>query len=192
MPTIYPLLKPHDWPHQHLVVHRKLSETVAEAPIITFGFDAGENYRFTTSEECQDQEALYREALENLSALDYSWEFGESKGLPHATSSGKEFSAERILSPKAMLEAHEILKSDRIIAAAPRRTCIIATRDGLPADVMNLFIRLVMFTYGDDSYGHAPISSVLYVLEKGVIKDVKVVAEPPANSASKPWWKFWN
>src|SRR5687767_11376844 len=99
MPTIYPLLKPHDWPHRELVAHRLLSDKVEGLPIIVFGFDAGDNYQFVPREDCDDVEALYREALANLSELDYPWELGESHGLRFAASSGNEFSAERLLDP---------------------------------------------------------------------------------------------
>lgn len=119
-------------------------------------------------------------------------------GVPLATSSGKEFSAERVLDRAAMLEAHQLLGADRIIVAAPRRTCLMATRDG-PA--MTTFIKLVMYTYHDDSYGHAPISPAMFVLERGEIKGIlfatnKPEAEPldtprKERTMAKPWWKFW-
>jgi uncharacterized protein YtpQ (UPF0354 family) len=195
MPTIYPLLKPHDWPHKGLVAHRVLSDEVEGVPIVAFGFDAGENYQFVPAAQCDDVEELYREALANLAALDYPWELGDSDGLPFAASSGREFSAERLLDRGAMLECHRLLEADRIVVAAPRRTCLFATRDGLGDKERSLFVRLVMYTYQDDSYGHAPISPALFVLEWGVIRGVMFAVdepEPPGGErASKPWWKFW-
>jgi hypothetical protein len=53
---------------------------------------------------------------------------------------------------------------------------------------MSLFVRLAMHTYGDDSFGHAPISPVLFVLEQGVIKDAMF---PPVDTPTKRWWKLW-
>lgn len=200
MPTIYPLLKPHDWPHQAMVAHRRLSERVPRAPIVAFGFDTGDNYQFVPANKVDDVDALNAEALANLAALDYPWELGDPHPFPFAASSGKEFSAERLLDKRAMIECQRLLGSDRIIVSAPRRTCLIATRDGLPDDQMNLFVRLVLYTYHDDSYGHAPISPALFVLEDGAIKSVMFATEEPEPTPAptpsstpppKPWWKVW-
>lgn len=198
MPIIYPLLKPHDWPHQRLVAHRKLMDDPAGVPIVAFGFDTGDNYQFVPANQCDDVDKLYQEALANLAKLDYPWETGESNGLAFVTSSGKEFSAERLLDPAAMQEAHRLLGADRIIVAAPRRTCLMAVRDG-PA--LTTFVKLVMYTYHDDSYGHAPISPAMFVLEGGVIVGVMFATDEPeerraptseqAQAVSRPWWKFW-
>src|SRR3954468_21746645 len=97
MPTIYPLLKPHDWPHKELCAHRLLSDKVERAPLIAFGFDTGDNYQYVSKAQCEDIDELYKEAMANLAALNYPWELGDSHGLRFAASSGKEFSAERVL-----------------------------------------------------------------------------------------------
>jgi uncharacterized protein YtpQ (UPF0354 family) len=192
MPTIYPLLKPHNWPHQKLVAHRRLSDTVPGVPIVTFGFDAGDNYRFVPADEVDDVDALYRQALTNLAALDYPWELSGR----FAFSSGNEFSAERLLDRRAMLECQRLLESDRIVVAAPRRTCLMAARHGISEEETTLFYQLINYTYQDDSYGHAPISPALFVVEDGVIKHVLLAVEemesgPSAPASRRPWWKFW-
>lgn len=174
MPTIYPLLKPHDWPHQNRVAHRRLSEGAPELPVIAFGFDAGENYQFVPAKDAPDLEALHREALNNLAGLEYHWEVSESRGLPLATSSGNEFSAERLLDKGAMVECQRLLKAGRIIVAVPRRTCLFATRAGLPDELFQLFCRLVLHTWRDDSFGHAEISPLMFVVQDGSLKSVMV------------------
>jgi hypothetical protein len=165
MPTIYPLLKPHDWAHQDLVAHRLISDKVPGIPLVAFGFDAGDNYQFVSGKDVDDIDRLNEEAMGNLAALRYPWELGDSHGLRYAASSGNEFSAEQVLCPSAMLEAHRLLESDRIVASAPRRTCLFATRDGQPDREMSLF-----------------------VLEQGVIKDAMF---PPVDTPTKRWWKLW-
>ncbi|MFO0976844.1 MAG: hypothetical protein U0996_10625 [Planctomycetaceae bacterium] len=195
MPAIFPILKPHDWPHRHLVAHRLIGDNIPGAPVVAFGFDAGQQYQFVPASKAGDLESLFVEALGNLATLNYGWELGESNGLPFAASSGKEFSAERVLDSKAMQECQRLLKAKRILVAAPRRTCLMATREGLPDDVMALFVQLVFHTYNDDSYGHAPISPAIFVLEDGVIQSVLIPTEKPDTSSPalkpKPWWKFW-
>jgi uncharacterized protein YtpQ (UPF0354 family) len=194
MPTIYPLLKPHDWPHAQHVAHRRLSDKAPRVPIVAFGFDAGNQYQFVPARDVNDIEALYSEALANLAVLNYPWELGDSHGLRFATSSGKEFSAERLLDKQAMLQCQRLLESDRIVVSAPRRTCLFATRYGLLDEAMSLFVQLVMHTYNDDSYGHAPISPAMFVVQDGVIQSVIFATEAPEPAPSPPskrWWRFW-
>ena len=101
--TIYPLLKPRHWEHRDLVAHVTLHDS---APIIAFGFDAGGNYQFVTTDNSDDVDALYPQAFENLSMIDDPWEVGESGGLRFVTTSGHDFSSEQALDPKAMLMCH--------------------------------------------------------------------------------------
>ncbi|MBN9120625.1 MAG: hypothetical protein J0I06_15980 [Planctomycetes bacterium] len=169
---VYPLLKPHDWPHRELVAHRPITDQVPGVPIVAFGYNADRTYRFVPRDECPDAGAMYAEALANLAKLDYPWELGDVQGLRFATSSGNDFSAEKVLDPVAMRACHDLLEADRIFVTAPRRTCLMATRDGLPDEEMDLFVRLTLRTYNDASYGHAPISPALFILEDGVTRGV--------------------
>jgi len=197
MPTVYPILKPHDWAHRQIVAHRQLMEGAEGAPIVAFGSDTGEQYQFVPRDKVDDVEGLYAEALANLTALDYPWELGDSRGLRFAASSGKEFSAEKILDPAAMRRCHELLEADRVVAVAPRRTCLMATRYGLTDAEMDLFVRLAEYTYRDDSYGHAPISPAFFVLEDGHVKQILFAKDgalpDPSRPAgrTRPWWKLW-
>jgi hypothetical protein len=172
MPTIYPILKPGDWPHKELIAHFTFVRD-ARVPVVAFGFDAGDTYQFVTTDQCADVSKLFVEALVNLSELEYEWELGDSYGLRFAASSGHEFSAELILDPDAMRECQRMLGASRIVAASPRRTCLFATSDGQSDEVMSLFHELVTRTYEDDSYGHAPISPTLFVIEDGQLKSFR-------------------
>lgn len=175
MNDVYPLLKPHDWPHKDLVAHRLITDKVDGVPLVAFGYDAGESYHFIPQEVCDDVEQLYTEALANLAALNYPWEVGESHGLRFATSSGEEFSSEQVLDPAAMRRCHALLEADRILAVAPRRTCLMAARQDMTDELLQLFIQLTMYTYNDESFGHAPISPAIFGLEDGEIRTVAFV-----------------
>jgi hypothetical protein len=175
MPDVYPILKPHDWPHKKLVAHKLITEKVPRVPLVAFGYNENGQYRFVNADKCPDVEKMYEEALANLAKLDYPWELGDAQGLRFAASSGNDFSAEKVLDPAAMRKAHELLESDRILVTTPRRTCLMAVRDGMPEDEMQLFLRLMIYTYNDDSYGHAPIAPVFFTLEAGAIKSVAFV-----------------
>lgn len=175
MPDVYPILKPHDWPHRALVAHRLITDKGPGVPIVAFGYNEAGQYRFVNADKCPDVEAMYAEALANLAKLDYPWELGDAHGLRFAASSGHDFSAEKVFDPVAMRRAHELLEADRIFVAAPRRTCLMATRNEMPEELADLFVRLVLHTYNDASYGNAPIAPALFVLEDGTIKGVALV-----------------
>ncbi len=168
-PPIYPILKPHDWPHRSLVAHRPLAAQVEGAPLIAFGFDAGANYQFVPAEECEDVERLYAESLARLALLENPWEVGKSGGLPFAAGSGREFSAEKLLDREAMRACHKLFDSEHLLAAAPRRTCLFASPADLNPHLLQMFDALTLHTYRDDSYGHAPISPAVYLVEDGEI-----------------------
>src|SRR4051794_2128337 len=114
MSDVYPILKPHDWQHKGLVAHRLITDKVPGVPLVAFGFNEDGQYRFVNADKCPDVEAMYADALANLAKLDYPWELGEPGGLRCATSSGNDFSAEKVLDPVAMRKAHDLLEADRI------------------------------------------------------------------------------
>lgn len=191
----------------HFVIKDYVNERGIGIPIVAFGYDNGETYQFVPAKDVNDISSLFGEALLNLGDLDYPWELGDSHGLRFATSSGKEFCAERLLDPDAMLKCHQLLESDRITVAAPRRTCLFAAAYDLPEEQEITFNKLVIHTYNDDSYGHAPIAPVLFYLEKGRIDGFGFIdlpdnpappretnnSEPQLSSEQqkKPWWKLW-
>lgn len=177
MPTVYPMLKPFDWPNKALVEHIPLFEDIAQSPLIAFSFDAGSNYQFINKGQVNDVKALFGDALKNLAALDYPWEVNEIDGQVYATSSGKEFSAERVLDRNAMRECQRLLGSKKIVVAAPRRTCLFATAYDPSQEKVQKFLRLVNHTYRDDSYGHAPITPAFYVAEGGKLIAISFAAE---------------
>lgn len=167
---VFPLLKPSDWPHAELVPHARIG-TPEEQIIIAFARDVGDNYELitTTAPEAADSDELHARALANLGALHYEWERADTQGLIMATCSGHEFAAEKLLDPDAMRQAHQLLRSEEIIVAAPRRTCLYA----FPRSVLDnpettqLMMKVVYYTFMDDSFGNAPITSLMFVLRDG-------------------------
>ncbi|MGW4635053.1 TY-Chap domain-containing protein [Nocardia sp. NPDC004415] len=161
----YPLLKPADWEHRHRITH--WATTAGTVPIIVLAVDTDSGYQVEGFGDDVDSNALLAEAMANLAALEYDWEVSELHGLPLATSSGNDFSAEKVLDPKHMLRAHHALRTDKLLVAVPRRTCLMAVPFDLEPHQIMLFEHLVRVTYEDDSYGNAPITSGVYIVENG-------------------------
>ena len=74
-----------------------------------------------------------------------------------------------------MQRAGELLSCGNALAAAPRRTCLFATKQDLdePDEKRNrrydMFNQMILHTFEDDSYGHAPISKAIYLLDDGEV-----------------------
>ncbi len=161
----YPLLKPADWEHRHRITH--WATTAGTVPLIVLAVDTDSGYQVEGFGDDVDSDALLAEAMANLAALEYDWEVSELHSLPIATSSGEDFSAEKVLDPQHMLRAHQALRTDKLLVAVPRRTCLMAVPFDLEPQQIMLFQHLVRATYEDDSFGHAPITSGAYIVENG-------------------------
>ena len=119
MPTIYPLLKPHDWPHQQLVAHRRMTPDVEGAPLIAFGFDAGTPIRSSRN----PAPTTSRPSIASRSPTCPPWiipgELGRSGGLTFAASSGKGVLGGEGPRPRGDAPVPRPPKSDEILVAAP-------------------------------------------------------------------------
>ncbi|PKG53479.1 hypothetical protein [Olleya sp. 1-3] len=170
---IYPILKPGDWAgikagaiKQTLVGNEQNPKVV-----IGFGYDTPENFVFLTNQhlEKMDSNQILKEAYQNLE--DYKTEFEYSKTLENKalTSSGLDFSSERILSKNHMLKAHKMLNSEEILVTIPRRRCMMVVAKNSEKKLLNTFIGLHQNAWQDDSFGNAPIANMLFVMKDGNI-----------------------
>lgn len=168
---VYPLLKPEDWEFAELVPQARIGAP-GEQLIIAYTRDAGDRYELITVDdpEAGDGETLHHWAMHNLAELKYEWKVGEFQpGLIVANASGEDFSAEKLLDPAMLRKAHELLDSEEIIVAAPRRRCLYAFPSSVLDDqeAARAMTKLVYLTFVDDSYGNAEISPILWVMRDG-------------------------
>lgn len=166
MNDVYPLLKPAEWEHRELVVHDRFGFG-EDALVVAYARNGESNFEIITDAEAADFEELRRAAFANLARESYPWEVAEAGGLPFATASGHDFAAEKLLDPAAIAQAHRQLGTDAIQVAVPRRTCLMAFPQDLTDDQVQTMIKLVMYTYLDDSYGNAPITPSLFLFDGG-------------------------
>ncbi|MFB8002671.1 hypothetical protein [Nocardia sp. NPDC056000] len=165
----YPLLKPADWPHRHQIPHWPSAS--GNAPIIVLAADTPDGYTMQSYDQhAPENQFLLPTAMARLSGMErYEWEFDELYGLPTANCSGHDFSAEKVLDPRAMLVAHNALRTPRLWVATPRRTCLTAVPYDLDERQRMIFQHLVRLTWDDDSFGNAPITRGAFLLEHGRI-----------------------
>ena len=170
---IYPILKPGDWVgiKAGAIKQTLIGDEQNPQVVIGFGYDTPENFVFLTHQliENMDANQILQEAYQNLE--DYVTEFEYSKALDNKvlTSSRLDFSSERILSKKHMLNAHKMLGADEILVTIPRRRCMMVVAKNSEKELLNTFIGLHKNVWQDDNYGNAPIANMLFVLKEGNI-----------------------
>lgn len=178
MKPIYPLLQPYQWEHADKVACILLDEEFEYSPLVAFGFDADSRFEYLPENESLDYDEIFEKCLENLARHDYPWETFEQDGFQFAASSGHTFSAEKVLDEAHMRRACELLSSDLLMVAAPRRTCLFATKhDPQEAEELRdqryeMFNQMIKATFADDSFSHAPISEAIYLIDEGEIYEV--------------------
>ncbi len=177
MKPVYPLLQPYEWEHADKIACILLDEEFDYSPLVAFGFDAESRFEYLPEDEKLDYDELFEVSLENLAKLQYPWEAFQEDGIEFATCSGHTFAAEKLLDETHMQEAGKLLSTDSLMVAAPRRTCLYATKDDPNEDAAirekryDMFVHMIRSTFADDSYGHAPISEAIYLIEEGEILD---------------------
>jgi len=170
---IYPILKPGDWVgiKAGAIKQTLVGDEQSPQVVIGFGYDTPENFVFLTHQhlEKMDVNQILKEAYQNLES--YVTEFEYSKTLDNKvlTSSGLDFSSERILSKNHMLKAHKMLEAEEILVTIPRRRCMMVVARNSEKELLNTFVGLHQNAWQDDSYGNAPIANMLFVLKEGEI-----------------------
>lgn len=166
---VYPLLKPSNWPEAAQAPHFTLGSE-QQRIVIAYAHNLPDRYQVILDDHPEaTDERLSERALANLTALQYEWQFIELQWLRVATCAGHTFSAEKLLDPAALRQAHRLLGTQEIIVSVPRRTLLFAfprhTLDTMESTQQML--RLVSRTYADDSDGNAPITTLLFVVRDG-------------------------
>ena len=170
---IYPILKPGDWVG---LKARALNSNLIRSEaglkvVIAYGINTPDNFVFLTQKhlETMDQKQITNEAFRNLG--NYETEFTYSEVLQNKvlTSSGNDFSSERILSEAHMLKAHTMLEADELFVSVPRRSCMMVISRNAEEELLEAFLGLHKDAWEDDSYGNAPIANILFTMKAGRI-----------------------
>jgi hypothetical protein len=170
---IYPILKPGDWVGIQAGAIKQTIVGDEQNPqvVVGFGYDTPENFVFLTQQhlEKMDGNQILKEAYENLENFNTEFEYSKALNNKVLTSSGLDFSSERILSRNHMLKAHKMLDSDELLVTIPRRRCMMVVSKKSEKELLNTFVGLHQNAWEDDSYGNAPIANILFVIKDGNI-----------------------
>jgi uncharacterized protein YtpQ (UPF0354 family) len=171
---IYPILKAWDWPAKEFSVSEPFAGTdKPPVPLIAYGYETDDHYIFVGKADLASRSLaeIKREALANIEKYPVAWQAITSHVL---TASGKDFSAEKILSMEFLIEAQHRLNAKSILVGIPRRTVIYAADGGAPKDALEMFYRVFRHTYEDDSFG-APITNLLFEYRNGALIGAKAI-----------------
>ncbi|EGV43217.1 hypothetical protein BZARG_1073 [Bizionia argentinensis JUB59] len=170
---IYPILKPGNWVglKAGALSSNLIGSDIDAKVVIGYGMDTPDNFVFLTNShlETMDGPQILKVAYENLENFETEFEFSVALQNKVLTSSGYDFSSERILSKTHMMKAHTMLKADELLVSIPRRSCMMVIPKDIESELLNLFIQLHNDAWYDDSYGNAPIANILFVVKDGRI-----------------------
>lgn len=168
---IYPILKPGDWIGLKYGAVKKIILGSEGEPklVVGYGYDAPENFIFLNEDNIKDKnlDDLIAQAFHNLD--EYKVNVNEVMPGKVAIIDGLDFCSEKILSKKFMFEMHELLGSKKLLASIPRRRCMMITSAQDDPAVMKQFRSVHEKTWGDDSYGNAPIINLYFDVNEGEI-----------------------
>ncbi|QXP69790.1 DUF1444 family protein [Polaribacter sp. R2A056_3_33] len=170
---IYPILKAGDWVglKAGALNSNLIRSEAGPKVVIAYGINTPDNFVFLTQKhlETMDQKQITNEAFRNLG--NYETEFTYSEVLQNKvlTSSGNDFSSERILSEAHMLKAHTMLEADELFVSVPRRSCMMVISRNAEEELLKAFLGLHKDAWEDDSYGNAPIANILFTMKAGRI-----------------------
>ena len=116
---IFPILKPASW--VGLKAGALNSELIGSIEnndlevVIGYGIDTPDNFVFLTQDHLKtmDADQIAKEAFENLENYATEFEFSGALQNKALTSSGNDFSSERILSKNHMMKAHQMSGADQ-------------------------------------------------------------------------------
>ncbi|WP_272023043.1 hypothetical protein [Olleya namhaensis] len=170
---IYPILKPGHWVglKAGALNSNLINSENGPKVVIGYGIDTPDNFVFLTKKhlETMDGQQITQQSFQNLENYETVFEYSETFDNKVVTSSGNDFSSERILSVSHMLKAHEMLQADELLVSLARRTCMMAISRDADQELLNKFVYLHEYTWNDDSFGNAEISDILFIVKEGRI-----------------------
>lgn len=173
---IYPILKPGNWVG---IQAGALKQTLIGSPedpqlVVAFGYDTPNNFVFLMPKDIEgkDPNKVLGDAYSNLENVQVEFEISASLNNKVLTASGHDFSAEKILSENHMQKAHDLLNSNELLVSIPRRRCMMITSKDADDEMLNIFTKLHLNAWEDDSYGNAPIMNALFTVANGKISSV--------------------
>jgi len=172
---IYPILKASDWPAKDLSAYEPFAgNDKPPMPLIAYGYESDAHYIFVGKADLTKRPLadIKQEALANIEKYPADWQTINAHVI---TASGKDFSAEKILSKAFLIEAQRRLNAKKILVGVPRRTVIYAADEGAPKDALEMFYRVFRHTFEDDSYGNAPITNLLFEYRDGELVGARMV-----------------
>jgi hypothetical protein len=171
---IYPILKPGDWVGiKYGAINQTLLGTEDNPELVVgYGYDGPNDFIFLTHDmlEGKSVEQVYEEAVNNLDAFDAP--FKEVVPGKVIIADGADFCSEKILNKSFMLELHKRLNAKELLVSIPRRRNMMVTSRQAEPTILNQFLGVHTQTWGDDSYGNAPIINSLFVVIDGEIDGV--------------------
>ncbi|MDN3619619.1 DUF1444 family protein [Polaribacter undariae] len=170
---IYPILKPGNWVglKAGALNSNLIKSEAGPKVVIAYGIDTPDNFVFLTQKhlENMDLKQITNEAFRNLGNYETEFTYSEAFQNKLLTSSGHDFSSERILSNLHMLKAHAMLDAEDLLVSVPRRSCMMVISRDSDEELLGAFLDMHKNAWEDGSYRNAPVANILFTMKEGHI-----------------------
>lgn len=168
---LLPVLKPAEWegPSRGARAHLWIGTSKEPQVYVGYAWESKDGLTYVTheSDENNDADEVVRQAFANLDEYGADFELVEAIGARLLVSAGRPFAAEQVLSEVYMMEVHEALEAETIVASVSRRGSMLACALECPDEAKNTMVNLhreAWLTADDDQR----ITNQLVVFSEGV------------------------
>jgi len=176
--NIYPVLKPGDWIGINNGFLKQTIYGTKEDPklVVAFAYNTPNNFIFLSPKDFEGKSkeevtATLKKAYENLETIVSNFKFIDSLKSKVITSSGNDFSCEKVLSKNHMMQAHKLLNSNELFVSIARRRCMFITSKNVEPEIRTAFIKLHENTWSEENTNNAPVFNGIIVVVNGEIVD---------------------
>jgi hypothetical protein len=183
--TLFPLLKPADYPHRALVVTVPLPGTAShpQLPIVTFAENLPSGYVVLTDAGGVDPSTLLGPALAQLATIQR-----DLVVLPDgvAIHGGQDLAAELLLDATFLKQVAMKLKTSELWVCVPHRVAFYAVSTHATESARRTFAALVRTELErGPRLGHAPVSDLAFRVSEGkIVEAVPSASLAPSSSGS--------
>lgn len=163
---IYPMIKDADWQGMNLAAKQPFVTIDGHLKLaLVFAQDAGDRCQYITMDDLQKPGIPENFERWQNNINEYPCEISLPQAFENRliTTSGKDFAAEKILSPAFLAEACRALNTDKLVISIARRRNLMITSYHEDFNFLEEFFWQHFRIWGKDKYGDEPITEMIFL-----------------------------
>lgn len=170
MGKLMPILKPAGYRKDIPLFYKKALFNSSSSPVIALGTDEGNRIDYVMAGDQQELDTklpeLYKQALENLRAIEPSLDIQDAGGAKVAFLTGHEYASEKILDSEYMKMLSQKLNAPNLMVGIPFKGHLIAVDAN--SDIRMKFAAIIKKYY--DNPQQDPISEYVFLVNDGEVE----------------------